>query len=86
MTISLRQENIASQQGLVADRREICELERFSFSKPKPLGVFYEVYNELGHGFLESVYEVKKSMLVLTDNSLLIRVYPRKSAADLFRQ
>src|SRR5690348_15535834 len=23
----------------------------------KILGVFYEVYNELGHGFLESVYE-----------------------------
>lgn len=21
------------------------------------IGVFYEVYNELGHGFLESVYE-----------------------------
>ncbi|MFN2578854.1 MAG: GxxExxY protein [Pyrinomonadaceae bacterium] len=21
------------------------------------MGVFYEVYNELGHGFLESVYE-----------------------------
>lgn len=24
----------------------------------KILGVFYDVYNELGHGFLESVYEV----------------------------
>ncbi len=23
----------------------------------KVIGVFYEVYNELGHGFLESVYE-----------------------------
>ncbi len=23
----------------------------------KTIGVFYEVYNELGHGFLESVYE-----------------------------
>lgn len=23
----------------------------------KLIGVFYEVYNELGHGFLESVYE-----------------------------
>jgi GxxExxY protein len=23
----------------------------------KIIGVFYEVYNELGHGFLESVYE-----------------------------
>lgn len=23
----------------------------------KIIGVFYDVYNELGHGFLESVYE-----------------------------
>jgi hypothetical protein len=23
----------------------------------KVIGVFYEVYNELGHGFLESVYQ-----------------------------
>jgi GxxExxY protein len=23
----------------------------------KIIGLFYEVYNELGHGFLESVYE-----------------------------
>jgi len=23
----------------------------------KIIGIFYEVYNELGHGFLESVYE-----------------------------
>jgi GxxExxY protein len=26
------------------------------------IGIFYEVYNELGHGFLESVYE--KAMLI----------------------
>lgn len=39
----------------------------------KIIGVFYEVYNELGHGFLESVYEtafemalVSKGMDVLT--------------------
>ena len=30
----------------------------------KIIGVFYEVYNELGHGFLESVYE--KSLEVAT--------------------
>ena len=28
----------------------------------KIIGVFYEVYNELGHGFLESVYE--KAMII----------------------
>ena len=28
----------------------------------KVIGVFYEVYNELGHGFIESVYH--KSMVI----------------------
>jgi GxxExxY protein len=28
----------------------------------KSIGVFYEVYNELGHGFLESVYEEAMSI------------------------
>jgi GxxExxY protein len=31
------------------------------------LGVFYEVYNELGHGFLESVYQ--NSMIIALANS-----------------
>ena len=39
------------------------------------IGVFYEVYNELGFGFLESVYR----------NALLkISVYQRKSAVKIF--
>jgi GxxExxY protein len=29
----------------------------------KIIGVFYDVYNELGHGFLESVYEQARSPL-----------------------
>jgi GxxExxY protein len=33
------------------------------------IGVFYEVYNELGHGFLESVYE-KAFELALTSKGL----------------
>ena len=33
------------------------------------IGVFYEVYNELGHGFLESVYE-EAMLIALTENSL----------------
>lgn len=37
----------------------------------KIIGVFYEVYNELGHGFLESVYE--KSLEVAL-NSMSIKV------------
>jgi GxxExxY protein len=33
------------------------------------IGVFYEVYNELGHGFLESVYE-KAFEIALTSKGL----------------
>lgn len=32
----------------------------------KIIGVFYDVYNELGHGFLESVYQ--KSLLIALDS------------------
>jgi GxxExxY protein len=35
----------------------------------KIIGVFYEVYNELGHGFLESVYE-KAFDIALTSKGL----------------
>ena len=35
----------------------------------KIIGVFYEVYNELGHGFLESVYE-KSLEIALTSMGL----------------
>lgn len=38
----------------------------------KILGVFYEVYNELGHGFLESVYE-KSLEVALTSAGLKVR-------------
>ncbi|PIQ97157.1 MAG: hypothetical protein COV67_05765 [Nitrospinae bacterium CG11_big_fil_rev_8_21_14_0_20_56_8] len=44
---------------------------------------FYEVYNELGHGFLESVYD-RALEIVLTGYGLRIekiRPYPRQSAA-----
>lgn len=34
--------------------------------KHKILGVFYEVYNELGHGFLESVYH--RSLLLALES------------------
>ena len=32
----------------------------------KIIGVFYEVYNELGHGFLESVYEAAFEMALVS--------------------
>jgi len=37
----------------------------------KIIGVFYEVYNELGHGFLESVYQ-KSLILALTQADLIV--------------
>jgi len=37
----------------------------------KIIGVFYEVYNELGHGFLESVYQ-KSLILALNEAGLMI--------------
>ena len=49
----------ADQRGLI--HQDLTE---------KVIGIFYEVYNELGHGFLESVYE----------EAMSIRVYPRESA------
>ena len=36
------------------------------------IGVFYEVYNELGHGFLESVYE-KSLEIALTSMGVTVR-------------
>lgn len=38
----------------------------------KIIGVFYEVYNELGHGFIESVYQ---EALVLTLRAHGLKVY-----------
>jgi GxxExxY protein len=35
----------------------------------KIIGVFYDVYNELGHGFLESVYE-ESMVIALRDKNL----------------
>jgi len=37
----------------------------------KVIGVFYEVYNELGHGFLESVYEAALE-IALTSKGLTV--------------
>ena len=37
----------------------------------KIIGVFYEVYNELGHGFLESVYQ-KSLILALIESGLVV--------------
>lgn len=44
----------------------------------KLIGVFYEVYNELGYGFLESVYE-KAYTMVLTENGIHFEQQPAMS-------
>jgi GxxExxY protein len=56
----------------------------------KIIGVFYEVYNELRHGFLESVYE--QAMLIAlsdaglhVDRQLPITVYFRGQVVGEFR-
>jgi GxxExxY protein len=48
----------------------------------KIIQVFYEVYNELGHGFLESVYE-NSMRLAMSQAGLL--VLPKKPIAVWFR-
>jgi GxxExxY protein len=42
-----------SSPRILADERGLIHSELTG----KIIGIFYEVYNELGHGFLESVYE-----------------------------
>lgn len=39
----------------------------------KIIGVFYEVYNELGHGFLESVYETAFEMALTSKGLPVLR-------------
>jgi len=54
------------------------------------IGAFYEVYNELGHGFLESVYR-EAMALVLAQRGLTVererpvRVTFRKAPIGFFR-
>lgn len=42
----------------------------------KIIGVFYEVYNELGHGFLESVYENAMAIALRQANLQVIQQSP----------
>ena len=39
----------------------------------KIIGIFYEVYNELGHGFLESVYETAFEMALVSSGVPVLR-------------
>jgi GxxExxY protein len=51
----------ADQRGLI--HQDLTE---------KIIGIFYEVYNELGHGFLESVYEEAMS-IALADQQIFLQ-------------
>jgi len=57
----------ANQRGL--KHRELTD---------KIIGVFYEVYNELGHGFLESVYEQAMALALSQADLVVERQYPLK--------
>lgn len=48
----------------------------------KIIGVFYDVYNELGHGFLESIYE---AAMVLALREKGLQVGPQVSVPVWFR-
>ena len=48
----------------------------------KIIGVFYDVYNELGHGFLESVYE---QALAIALNAAGLKAERQKSIEVFFR-
>lgn len=40
------------------------------------IGIFYDVYNELGHGFLESVYQNVLSVALAAAGLKVVREYP----------
>jgi GxxExxY protein len=44
----------------------------------KIIGVFYDVFNELGHGFLESVYEEAMALALSQAGLQVARQYPLK--------
>jgi GxxExxY protein len=58
--------------------------EQFKHSEvtEKIIGTFYEVYNELGHGFLESVYE---NSLVIALRQKGLEVHPQIGIPVYFR-
>jgi len=56
----------------------------------KIVGIFYEVYNELGYGFLESVYESAMEIAfrhagLRVQRQTLVTVYYRGEAAGVFK-
>ncbi len=77
-----------------ADKNERTQAEsfesRYSDLTEKIIGVFYAVYNELGHGFLESVYQSSmaialESVGLSVERELAIPVWFREIQVGAFR-
>lgn len=69
-----------------ADRRGLIQGELTD----RIIGVFFDVYNELGHGFLESVYEEAMSMAMTeaglsVERQVPIQVFFRGASVGEFR-
>lgn len=54
--------NSDQQSGQTNGARKRTGVIKLGGITEKIIGVFYEVYNELGHGFLESVYEASMAI------------------------
>jgi hypothetical protein len=59
-----------------ADERRSAEDYVHEALTEKIIGVFYDLYNELGHGFLESVYH-KAMFVALTQAGLSVESKPK---------
>ena len=57
---------------MAADEADIRGLKHKELTETI-IGVFYEVYNELGHGFLESVYEKAFEYALASNNLEVLR-------------
>ena len=54
---------------------DLAEMKHAELTE-KTIGVFYSVYNELGHGFLESVYEEAMAISLLEAGLRIERQFP----------
>ncbi|PYS20586.1 MAG: hypothetical protein DMF72_20745 [Acidobacteria bacterium] len=61
-----------AKKELAADEADIRGLKHKELTETI-IGVFYEVYNELGHGFLESVYEKAFEYALASNNLEVLR-------------
>jgi GxxExxY protein len=70
------------QNGQTNGARARTGVVKLGGTTEKIIGVFYDVYNELGHGFLESVYE---GSMVIALREAGLRVVQQQPIAVFFR-